>query len=121
MTDNKCSAETATVVANLMAKLPGRMSRTVRDVNKQSGINLYKYRNGVTFPLISTFLTFCLSLNLDPGWVLFLACEVQKGKLTETQAIEILAICRGHQPAVSTAYQMILKDSLSRMEVISPV
>jgi hypothetical protein len=121
MTENKCSAETATVIANLMAKLPARLNRTVSEINKQTGINLYKYKNGDTFPLISTYLSFCLSLNLDPGFIFFLACEVQHETMTEARVIEIRACCPGHQPAASTAYQMILKDMLSKMEINRPV
>lgn len=50
-----------------------------------------------------------MSLNLEPGLMIYLACEVHKGDLGEKQAIEILAAEPDHVSALAVAYQIVIR------------
>jgi hypothetical protein len=116
MNDHNYLAETETVAVKLMVKLLERKKCSVHAFKIQTGIDLYKYRLGDTYPLSLTFHNYCDAQKLDPGWLRFLAIEVHNKILTETQALEILAKCPEHQSSVNTYYQMMLKEYCCKLQ-----
>ena len=114
MKSQPCPVQTTSIITSLMIKLPSRLGRSKRSVNEQTRINLYKYVKGRTFPLISSLLSFCYTLEIDPGWFVMIACKIQQGALTEDQALDILADFKSHRKAISmvseVAFGEMLKD-----------
>jgi hypothetical protein len=117
MKSKNCPEETATALTNLMIKLPGKMGRSKRSINEQTRINLYKYGTGKSFPLISTLFAFCFAMELDPGWLVTIACKVQQGKISEAHALEILSNHDSHKETISTLNHVALQEILKEFPI----
>jgi hypothetical protein len=110
MINDTCSVEVTRILAIFMAELPKKMNHSVRTISEVTGINLYKYGKGKIFPLTSSLLSYCKALDIDPGLMIYLACQVSKGDLAEVNAIGILASSKHHRRALDFAYQMVIRD-----------
>lgn len=110
MKSNNCPAEAARVLTGLMIKLPERLGRTKRSVSKQTRVDLYKYGGGHTFPLVSSLFAFCDTLDLDPGWFVTVARQVQKGILSQDQALDLLSSFDLYREKISLMNQITLQQ-----------
>jgi hypothetical protein len=109
MISKPCPKEAAGILAQLMVKLPGRMGRSVNSINTEVGINLYKYRNGNTFPIVLSLFDYCFTLGLDPSWLVYMACQVQHGRITEAKALDILSKPETWKSSVAVSHAVILE------------
>ena len=108
MKKHPCLNQTASVLTDLMVKLPERLGRTTKSVNDLTKVNLYKYRRRGSFPLISSLFSFCFALDIDPGWFVMIACQVQRGEVAEERALDILSHWDYYQTGFSTLSHLVI-------------
>ncbi|MCX6226375.1 MAG: hypothetical protein NTV01_16775 [Bacteroidia bacterium] len=78
------------VLTELLMSLPKDLNLSISHINRESGIDLYKYKKGGSVPSIRSLVAGFESMGRCPGWAFQLACKVVTGSITYNQAQSVL-------------------------------
>ena len=106
--------QTAGVLTKLMINLPKVTGHTKKWVLGNTMVNLYKYQKNGSIPIVSTMLSYCYGLGLNPGFTVMLADKIQKREITEEQAYEILARWPEFRESFETACDIAINRITTR-------
>jgi len=80
----------ADILTELLLSLPVDQHQTIAQINREAGVDLYKYHKGGSVPGIKAVVAGFTSMKRCPGWALLLACQVSDGTMTLQQARRVL-------------------------------
>ena len=98
------------VVRKIMTQVPNRRACSLNSASRKAGVNLYKYSCNQTMPRLDTMIRYCESMDLDPGWMIWLCQACVMGILEEEQLFEIL----NRWPEVSSEFDSLAHVALGK-------
>jgi hypothetical protein len=78
----------------IMRESSGVKCEIIRDMH---GMDPSHVENGDTFPTMATIINYSVLCSRCPGWMLLLSCQVDSGKITESEFYEIIKNWDSHK------------------------
>ncbi|TRZ53830.1 hypothetical protein D4R99_00220 [bacterium] len=113
-TKTHCQKKCETLI-QLMVKLPEKKCLTLKEAGRLSKVNLYKYKSNGSLPLVLSLYSYGEAFNIDPAWMIRIACMVDTSQITEGQALEILSRWSEFSAFLDNAFQIAMDGIIKRL------
>ncbi len=110
------SGKNCKILTSLMIKLPQKLGISIKEANRMARINIYKYKNNDSVPLVLSIFSFCDAFNLDSGWLFSIVEKISRQELSENNALEILSNWSENREVFEIAVNVALIHTLKKQK-----